>query len=98
MLESQTRIAFIGAGPVAATLAQAIDAGGLHVAAVFSRDRRKSEGIAAQLRDALVAASAQAAADAGDLVFLTVPDDAIEPVCTAVAWRAEQSVVHCSGA
>jgi predicted short-subunit dehydrogenase-like oxidoreductase (DUF2520 family) len=36
------------------------------------------------------------------IVFLTVPDDAIEPLCREIAeqggWRPGQGVVHCSGA
>ncbi|MGH9348751.1 MAG: Rossmann-like and DUF2520 domain-containing protein [Vicinamibacterales bacterium] len=92
------RIAFIGAGRVAATLAQAVHFAGLHVAAIFSRDNRDAEDVAARIPGATVPATAQAAADASDLVFLTVPDDAIETACAGVAWRPGQSVVHCSGA
>jgi predicted short-subunit dehydrogenase-like oxidoreductase (DUF2520 family) len=92
------RIAFVGAGPVAATLARAMQLAGLRVAAIFSRDRRKAEDVAARVPGALVAASAQAAADTGDIVFLTVPDDAIEAVCAGLVWRSGHSVVHCSGA
>ncbi len=33
-----------------------------------------------------------------DIVFLTVPDVQIAPVCAALEWRAGQSAVHCSGA
>jgi 3-hydroxyisobutyrate dehydrogenase-like beta-hydroxyacid dehydrogenase len=64
------RIAFVGAGPVAATLARAMHLAGLRVATLFSRDRRKAEDVAARVPGALVAASAQAAADTGDIVFL----------------------------
>ena len=35
--------------------------------------------------------------DASDIVFLTVPDDAIAAVCASLTWKA-QSAVHCSGA
>jgi predicted short-subunit dehydrogenase-like oxidoreductase (DUF2520 family) len=94
----QARIAFVGAGPVAATLARAMHVASLRVAAVVSRDRRKAEGVAARVPGAVVAVTAQAAADAGDIVFLTVPDDAIETVCAGVVWRSDHSVVHCSGA
>ncbi len=93
----QVPIAFIGAGRVAATLAQAMQLAGLHVAAISSRDQRHAEAIAATVPGA-VAATVQGAADAGELVFVTVSDDAIERVCAAVVWRPGQSVVHCSGA
>src|SRR5205814_8148276 len=39
---------------------------------------------------------------AANIIFLTVPDDAIGPLCLEIAneggWRAGQGVVHCSGA
>jgi predicted short-subunit dehydrogenase-like oxidoreductase (DUF2520 family) len=91
-------IAFVGAGPVAATLAIALDRAGYRVAAIASRDARKAQTIAAGLPRARVVADAQAAADASDLVFLTVTDDAIGPVCAAVEWHERHAVVHCSGA
>jgi predicted short-subunit dehydrogenase-like oxidoreductase (DUF2520 family) len=95
---NEAGFAFIGAGRVTATLAEAMQLAGLHVAAIFSRDPQHAEAIAARVPGATVAATAQAAADAGDVVFLTVPDDAIEVACAGVAWRTGQSVVHCSGA
>lgn len=44
--ELGVQIAFIGAGRVAATLAQAVHFAGLHVAAIFSRDNRDAEDVA----------------------------------------------------
>ena len=41
---------------------------------------------------------AQAVVDASDLVFLTVPDDAIGSVCGELRWKPSHAVVHCSGA
>jgi predicted short-subunit dehydrogenase-like oxidoreductase (DUF2520 family) len=38
------------------------------------------------------------AATMADLVFLTVPDDAISSVANSLQWRPGQWVVHCSGA
>ena len=35
---------------------------------------------------------------AADIVFLTVPDDAIAELCGSLPWRAGQAAVHCSGA
>jgi predicted short-subunit dehydrogenase-like oxidoreductase (DUF2520 family) len=35
--------------------------------------------------------------DASDIVFLTVPDNAIGPVCESLRWK-DQAAVHCSGA
>ena len=36
--------------------------------------------------------------DASDIVFLTVPDDAIGAVCQSLKWRKDQAAVHCAGA
>lgn len=41
---------------------------------------------------------AQAVVDASDVVFVTVPDDAIASVCASLRWKKGQSAVHCSGA
>jgi predicted short-subunit dehydrogenase-like oxidoreductase (DUF2520 family) len=40
---------------------------------------------------------AQQVADASDIVFLTVPDDAIASVSESIRWKG-QAAVHCSGA
>jgi predicted short-subunit dehydrogenase-like oxidoreductase (DUF2520 family) len=95
---NRMRIAFVGGGPVAATLARALRHAGCQIAAIASRDARKAHAIARDLPGTVVAADAQAAADASDLVFLTVSDDAIRPVCEAIDWRPDHAVVHCSGA
>jgi predicted short-subunit dehydrogenase-like oxidoreductase (DUF2520 family) len=91
-------IAFIGAGRVATTLSRAMHLAGLDVVAVFSSNKRRAEAVALQVPGAFAADTAQTAADTGDLVFLTVPDDAIEATCAGIVWRAGQSVAHCSGA
>jgi predicted dinucleotide-binding enzyme len=91
-----TRIAFIGAGRVASTLARAFVANDVPVALIASRDDASAARLASRV-DGAIAASLQDAA-AADLVFLTVPDDDIAVVCEKLAWRADQAVVHCSGA
>ena len=40
---------------------------------------------------------AQGVVDASDIVFLTVPDDAIAATCASLRWKG-QAAVHCSGA
>ncbi|HWI37014.1 MAG TPA: DUF2520 domain-containing protein [Burkholderiales bacterium] len=40
---------------------------------------------------------AQSIVDASDIVFLTVPDDAIAATCASLRWKG-QAAVHCSGA
>lgn len=41
---------------------------------------------------------AQRVVDASDIVFLTVPDDAIAAVCKSIRWRKGQAALHCAGA
>jgi predicted short-subunit dehydrogenase-like oxidoreductase (DUF2520 family) len=77
-----TSIVFIGAGRLGSTLAGALAKSRLDAATAPGRDL----------------AAAQAAASRADLVFLTVPDDAIAPLAARLPWRAGQRVVHCSGA
>lgn len=50
-------------------------------------------GVASRAR-----ADAQAIVDASQIVFLTVPDDAIACVCSGLKWKKSQAAVHCSGA
>jgi predicted short-subunit dehydrogenase-like oxidoreductase (DUF2520 family) len=92
------RIAFVGAGRVGATLAPAMHRAGFDVVSVFSRDADKAASIVDAVPGASVAATLQTAIDMSDLVFLTVGDDAIDPVCAAASWRGGQAAVHCSGA
>ena len=91
------RVAFIGAGRLARAFAQALARAGVPVVAVASRTRASAEQIAARVPGCAVL-EAQAATEAADLVFITVPDDAIAPASAALRWRAGQQVVHCSGA
>jgi predicted short-subunit dehydrogenase-like oxidoreductase (DUF2520 family) len=98
MTTESPRIAFIGAGRVAAALARGFARAGYPVAAVASRRTGSAAAIAAAVEGCRAADSLQSAADGADIVFLTVPDDAIAPVAAAIQWRAGQSAVHCSGA
>jgi len=96
-------IGFVGAGKVGTALASLLSARGADVVAVSGRTRRSSLDMA--LAAGLDPKAARSRADtlaAAPIVFLTVPDDAIGPLCREIAeeggWRAGQGVVHCSGA
>jgi len=91
------RIAFIGAGRLAQTLARAFFQAGFDVVAVSSRSLTSAQTIAKQI-NCQVFSSAQDAVDAAQLVFITVPDDTIPVVAQQIAWRQDHCVVHCSGA
>lgn len=91
-------IAFVGAGRLAQTLAAAFSQAGFRVVAVASRSPDHAHKLAASAPGCEVFDTVQAAASAAQLTFITVPDGAIESVTRQIQWRAEQSVVHCSGA
>ena len=92
------RIGFIGAGAVGSGLALALHRLGYEVRAVASRTAESARVLAEKIEGCQAVDSAQAAADAADLVFITTPDSAIAPVTSGVHWREGQEVVHCCGA
>jgi len=92
------KLGFIGAGTVGTALAKTLRDRGYPVVAVFSRTPSSAERLAGMTEGCHAADSAQAVADAAELVFVTTPDDAVGPVVAGINWRPGQSVVHCSGA
>jgi predicted short-subunit dehydrogenase-like oxidoreductase (DUF2520 family) len=90
-------IAFIGAGRLAQGLALAFVKSGIPVAAVSSRSPASARQLTSRVPSAKVLDS-QSAADAAEVVFITVPDDAIAQVAGQIRWKPGVSVVHCSGA
>jgi predicted short-subunit dehydrogenase-like oxidoreductase (DUF2520 family) len=90
-------LAFLGAGRLAASLATALHRQGQSITAVASRNHASAVNLAARLAGTQ-ALDIQAAVDAADLVFITVPDDAIATIANTLRWRPGQRVVHCSGA
>ena len=91
-------IGFVGAGTVAGVLAGLAAEAGYQVARVASRTCASAERLAQSVEGCLPVATAYEVAAACDLVFLTVPDGAIEEVCSSITWRSGTAVVHCSGA
>ncbi len=96
-------VGFIGAGKVGTALAALLHAGGVDVQAVAGRTLESSRRMAqAAGLEPGTASLAEATVARSTLVFLTVPDDAIGPLCLQIAeaggWRKGQGVVHCSGA
>jgi predicted short-subunit dehydrogenase-like oxidoreductase (DUF2520 family) len=92
------RIGFIGAGAVATTLAQGFHACGYTVIGVASRNPHSARTLAMRITSCQAYDDSQALVDAADLIFLTVPDDAIAPAAAAINWRPGIGAVHCSGA
>ena len=75
-------VGFIGAGRVGKGLSLALARSGYEVAGVAGRARGEKESVIGK----------------SQLIFVTVPDDALRSVCEEMDWSASQSVVHCSGA
>ena len=46
---------------------------------------------------AVVAESAQTAANLASVVFITAPDALIAEICDSLDWRSHQAVLHCAG-
>lgn len=90
------RWALIGAGRAGAHLALALREAGAPPVALGARDPARAAPLAAAL--ALPVLSPQAAAEQADTVLLAVRDDALQPLCSALRWRAGQCVLHLSGA
>lgn len=91
-------IGFIGTGRVANTLARALRQAGYRVVALASRTIESAQRLADAVPGSRAYATQQEVVDAADLVFLTVPDDAIAPLVASLRWRVGMAVVHCSGA
>jgi predicted short-subunit dehydrogenase-like oxidoreductase (DUF2520 family) len=91
------KLGIIGAGRVGTGLALNFVRAGRDVVAVASHSAASARRLARRVSGSR-ACSPQEAADRADLVFLTVPDDAIEAVASAIRWRAGAACVHCSGA
>lgn len=92
------RLGFIGAGRVGRALAWGLAGGEQRVVAVASRSSASAVALAARVAGCRASAQAQDVVDGADLVFITVPDDAIAAVAASVNWRPGMAVVHCSGA
>ncbi|TFY98569.1 Rossmann-like and DUF2520 domain-containing protein [Ramlibacter rhizophilus] len=90
------RIGFIGAGRLGCALAWSLAGRGLRVTHAASGQPAEAQALCARIPRS-EAVSAQAVADACDLVFVTTPDGVIERATTALRWRPGMGVVHCSG-
>ena len=95
-------LAFIGLGRVGGALAILLSRAGFQVTAVCDRERGEAEAVAGQLGEAtLVTDEPVAAAREASVVFLTVQDRFITPVCeqlaAAGAVGSGQMVAHVSG-
>jgi len=98
----ERRFVIVGAGAVGCSLAAALRARGLTVAAVASRSDDSARRGAELAGASLATTDLAEAARAGNVVVLSVPDDSIAHVCRVVAssggFADGDVVVHLSGA
>ena len=98
----ERRFVVVGAGMVGRSLALALTARGCVLAAVASRRPESARAAAEAVGCGVWTTDAGAAARRGDVVVLSVPDDAIAPVCEAVAlgggFGPGDVAMHLSGA
>ncbi|MGA7812842.1 Rossmann-like and DUF2520 domain-containing protein [Caballeronia sp.] len=96
------RLGFVGAGRVARCLAAIWSKAGYPVTAIASRSAVSAHETANALPGCIVVSDANEAAKHVDILFLTVPDDAIGAAANALrldpAKGGAHAVVHCSGA
>ena len=95
--ERSLRIGFIGPGTVGRALAQGFASNGYRVTSLFGRNPDRLASAVSHVPGAIAVRSAQDVVDRSNLIFLTVPDDAIESVAEGLVWREDISAVHCSG-
>lgn len=96
-------LGFIGAGRVARALAAAAAQAGYAVTAIASRRLDAAQRVASALPGCAALPidrpdDMNAVFSHADLVFLSVPDDAIATCAAHLAPRTGQALVHCSGA
>lgn len=92
------KVGFVGAGRTATALSLAMRDAGCSVAAVASRSLESARRLADRLPGCEALSSFEDITGRCDVVFITVPDDAVASVAGALTWRAGQAAVHCSGA
>ena len=83
---------------VGTSLALALRQQGYPVVAAASRSFSSAQSLAGLVQGCVAFSTVCEAAEASDVTFITVPDDAIGPVASSISWRRDQAVVHCSGA
>jgi predicted short-subunit dehydrogenase-like oxidoreductase (DUF2520 family) len=102
MRSERPSIAIIGAGKVGTALGALAVRAGYRVTAVADEERARAERAASRIGAEVQVLSPREAAGRGELVLLTVPDDAIEASCRelvgARAFARGSLVAHCSGA
>lgn len=97
----KTGVAIIGCGTVGTALARLLGRAGYPIEGVSSRNPGRAAAVAQNVGATHASAAPWEVTGGAGLVFITTPDDAIQPTCEALASRhaftAQSVVVHCSG-
>ena len=96
--DGKPRIGFIGAGRVGTALGVAFSRAGWQVTGVASRDESRRARFHSLVATARAFEDASNVLDEADLIFLTVPDDAIAGAAESLHLYSGQALVHTSGA
>jgi predicted short-subunit dehydrogenase-like oxidoreductase (DUF2520 family) len=96
--DGRPRIAFVGAGRVGTALGVAFARAGWSVTAVASRNVERRERFRLLVPGARGFADGQGVLDEAELIFLTVPDDAVAGAAAELHLYSGQALVHTSGA
>lgn len=96
--DGKPRIGFVGAGRVGTALAVAFSRAEWEVTGVASRDETRRAQFRSLVPSARAFEDASNVLDEADLIFLTVPDDAIASVAASLHLYSGQALVHTSGA
>lgn len=101
MVRSRPHISIVGAGVVGTAIGILAVRAGYRVVAIGSRSEQSTRRVARKIKGASACTPVEAAGR-GQLVLLTVPDDAIAPVAAELAEAGAVApgtmVAHCSGA
>jgi predicted short-subunit dehydrogenase-like oxidoreductase (DUF2520 family) len=96
--DGKPRIGFVGAGRVGTVLGAAFARAGWDVTSVASRSEEQRRRFASRVPGARTWQEPAAVLDDADLIFLTIPDDAIAGMAASLHLYSGQAVVHTSGA
>lgn len=94
---ARPRIGFVGAGHVGTALAVAFSTAGWPVTAAASRSSDRRRAFEVLVPGSVALEAPPGLLDLVDILFVTVPDDAIATVVTDLRLYSGQSIVHTSG-
>jgi predicted short-subunit dehydrogenase-like oxidoreductase (DUF2520 family) len=94
---TKPRLGFVGAGHVGTALAVAFRRAGWPVAGTASRSPERRETFERLVPDTVAVADPRELLDLVDILFVTVPDDAIAGVAADLRLYSGQGIVHTSG-